>query len=495
MRRSATARRPRAAPPRAVSRGARALRGGVLAAVLAVAPSGCATLAGTVDSYRVTPTGLETRDATFRARLLGAVAGAAADFPADVAPRDELLRALYEGSWGLETGDFARAATRLEAAADLADDRFTKSLTQNVVALLTNDRALSYVPSHTERLFAHAYAALAWAQADDPERAAVEARRLTALLQQLEGARTPRDLPLHGAMRLLAAGVFAAAGEANDADVNLRNAQALLGSDSTDLWPLGPPPADSGDVVVFLEQGWGAHKVAQQVVVPVYPGERKAFDGKGSTLEKFSVATTIAARAIALVALAPSQGVWWFDGRPLLVTDYGPVGTARRVERGTELLPVSWPVLRRTETARPAGAAVGGREAPPLAAADVTEAQAADLARDRGPILARAILRVVSKAVAADAAETKATKKWGESTGEFVGTVSRIFGAATERADTRGWWLLPASVSIVRLRLPAGTWPLEAAAGGDRRSLGTVTVRGGRAHVVARRLWSRQFGG
>lgn len=461
----------------------------------AAALSGCAVLGGTADSYRVTPLGLELREAEFRTRLAGAAGDTGAGFPADVAPRDELLRALYEGSWGLESGAYARGAARLAAAADLADDRFTKSLTQNVAALLTNDRALSYVPAHTERLFAHAYAALAWSEAGDPEKAAVEARRLTALLQQLASVRTARDQPLHATLRLLAAGVFASAGEANDADVSLRNAQVLLGRDSSSVWPLGAPPADSGDVILFLEQGWGAHKVAQQVVVPLLPRERKAFAGEGSTLDKLAVATTVSVRALTYVAAAPSQGVWWVDGRPFLVTDYGPVGTVQRLEKGTEFLTVSWPVLRRTDAARPLGAAAGGREASPLAAADVTEAQAADLARDRGPVLTRAVLRVATKAVATEAADAAATRKWGETTGDLVGGLARVFGAVTERADTRGWWLLPASVSIVRLRLPAGTWPLSATVGVNRRPLGTVTVRGGRVQVVGRRLFSRQLGG
>jgi hypothetical protein len=146
--------------------------------------------------------------------------------------------------------------------------------------------------------------------------------------------------------------------------------------------------------------------------------------------------------------------------------------------------------VRRTALARAAAVrADGGAVHDAVVVGNLNDAMAADLARDRNAILVRTVARQAVKLAASKSAEAASKKKWGEVTGDLIGGFVNLAGAALERADTRGWLLLPASVSAVRLRLPAGTHVLQAEVGGRVRPLGEVTVQGGVVQVVARRAW------
>jgi tetratricopeptide (TPR) repeat protein len=65
-------------------------------------------------------------------------------------------------------------------------------------------------------------------------------------------------------------------------------------------------------------------------------------------------------------------------------------------------------------------------------------------------ILAKTAARAVTKYLAKKGAE----KKWGKLSGALVD----IMGTATEHADTRSWLSLPSEIHLARLSLPAGTY-------------------------------------
>ena len=71
-----------------------------------------------------------------------------------------------------------------------------------------------------------------------------------------------------------------------------------------------------------------------------------------------------------------------------------------------------------------------------------------NLQEKEGSILARTAARALAKSIATEVAEEKS---------EILGFFVNLFGAATERADTRGWLALPRQIRVARLRVPAGT--------------------------------------
>lgn len=461
----------------------------------AMTQAGCSVMAATAEASAVTPLGLARKEQDLRALLPTAGQDTSVhEVPRRLTPRDDLIEALYDGMWAYYAGDWERASKGFVAASDLAEDRFTKSLRENAAALLTNDLALSYTPGHTERLFTHYYGALAWAGKGDYENAAVEARRLGAMLQQLEPQMTDRDKSSRALLRYVSGAIFEAYGEANDADVSYRNARLLAGADSSAIPGRVPIPADSGDVVILIENGWVAHKVSQDLVVPVYGPEAAAFGPKGNVGQQLATSLTIAGKVLLVAAARPEQGIWWVDGKPVVINNWGGIGTAQRLDKDGYLMRISWPVLRKSFEPQRFLAMSGTRSSSGGLTASLNDAVAADLSRDRKTVLARTIARQAVKLAATEAAEAKASKKWGDVTGSIIGGLLNAAGAALERADTRGWLLLPASISAVRVRLPAGKQGVTAVVGGQSRDIGQVTVRPGRVTVVSRRVWSGQLG-
>jgi hypothetical protein len=61
-------------------------------------------------------------------------------------------------------------------------------------------------------------------------------------------------------------------------------------------------------------------------------------------------------------------------------------------------------------------------------------------------------LRTIVRALAKYTVHQKAKKE-----SEGLGILANILGSVSERADTRSWAMLPDSIHMARLRLPAGT--------------------------------------
>ena len=58
-----------------------------------------------------------------------------------------------------------------------------------------------------------------------------------------------------------------------------------------------------------------------------------------------------------------------------------------------------------------------------------------------------------------------------------------------DQPDLRAWQLLPDRVTVARMRLPVGEYPIEVTRDGEAFSLGTVTVRPGSVTVLTHRWW------
>ncbi|HEX7089641.1 MAG TPA: hypothetical protein VF192_05865 [Longimicrobiales bacterium] len=529
------------------------------ALLLALALGGCAGLFGAFD---VAPSGLRTSDDRLRRLLASGGAAAALEKVApegDADPGDELLRALYEGLVAHYARDYAASNAALERAVALAEDRYTKSLSRGAASLLTSDRILPFEPSPAERLMIPYYAALNYLGQEDIEGAAVEARRLSALLERYRDDERA-DARLHGLLRAFAGAVFEAAGEHTDADVAYRNARAL-GVDSLLLRPAGAwdgAPDSLGDVVVLIEQGFVAHRVEQSVNVLLLPEEIELFDD-GDAGERAALAAAIAARVVARAAesvsytgrrpaalfVTPPEG--YRPPRPrkrqkecpeppdtarktqaagtrlpaaVPVSDSGTVrgsapaehtetrGASASGERAAApdcrerrepepyLLRIAWPVYRRpTPAASPLTVALpDGRTEPLRARADLSDAVIRDFQAERTAILARTVARAIAKLLVTRKLEAEVSEE-DETAGRVAALFANVGSALLEQADTRSWHLLPGSIAMTRLRLPAGTHALSvpgAGPDGGALDIGQVEVRPGRIAFVEARAFGQE---
>jgi hypothetical protein len=427
--------------------------------------SGCATLRATLGTYETGPHGIALPQQQLRDALARADFAAALGWHQD----DELLRELEQGVSSYYASQFGRSAAVLDSAALLADDRITNSVSGNALALLTNDLARPYQPRRTERLFIPYYGMLAFARLDQWEEAAVEARRLSALLAQYAADRTDAERATHATLHYLAGVVFERAGERNEAAVAYRLARALLPQQVDSA--RGSGAAGEGDVLVVVERGFVAHRATESINVFLGDVDRDSL----GTSDRESNAHTASRIAERLSRISDGPG--------------GPRRRGRDHDGDRDddgyWLSVAFPSVRRA--AIPIGETTllvdGASVTNARVASLLDDAVVADEGRERVALLARAIARAAAKYVV-----TKAVK---DNKGEVAGSIANIGASLLERADVRSWHLLPQEITLLRVHAPAGQRQLQLTLGpdGSRIEIGPVNVRAGSVTIAAVRLW------
>ncbi|HEX2165676.1 MAG TPA: hypothetical protein VHG09_00440 [Longimicrobiales bacterium] len=494
----------------------------LLTGLLLLSSTGCARLFG---SYDLAPNGLASSEARIRHMLASGQAelSLAGRGSANNLPDDEVLRVLYEGVIAYYAGDYEESAHLLDIAGTLADDRITKSVSRSALSLVSNDRILPYEPGRTERLMIPYYAALARLRMGDVEGAAVEARRLSMLLQLYGDDAEPLDPRLEATLRYVTGAIFEAHGDWNDSRVAYRNAVAL---DSALAIPVDRSVDSTGSVVVILEQGFVAHRVEQGLSVMLLPQEVDLI-ANGESDERASALGFVAARTLAEASRQP----FGFDDS---YRDYRPAtlfvpppsdpslvprrrakvvcrtveessnatdgnGSAGRKEVCKEeepeidelpyLLKVAWPVYR--SDSRPATDArlIGTADTTTFVGlANVSRGVVSDFQAERALVVARTVARGAAKLAIAKGAEKKIEEK-NETAGAIIGLLGNIGSVLLERADTRSWHLLPAGISIARVQLPPGEHQLQASVGARTVDIDRVRVRAGSVSIVSARVW------
>jgi hypothetical protein len=464
----------------------RAARRLALCAALAAAGAGCA---GSL------PREVRVRDAIANGRYREA---------ADAAGRggDELLRHLDRGVALRLAGDLHGSNLHFARAEHLADDRFTRSLSKAALSLLLHDGVLPYQPDPHERLLVPFYRSLNHLAAGEPVDAAVEARRLSALLVERRDRDAARAAREGDAVLAYAAGVVLQwAGGHDDARVAYRAAAEGYGDGgfppaAAALARLGGGTRVPDGAGGFAEAPAGSH-------LGEAPGGALAASAAGSSSAAPASARDPEGELVLLVErgfVAPKveEKLFLFLHEDeldrarrepdRLAEDLAKRHLARETRRhgGIDyLIPVALP--RRPAPAEPPARVVveaGGRSLDVPLALDVTAAAARAYDADLPAILAKAAARAIVK--------TLVFEKATEDEDLPVRILANALHLATERADVRSWTTLPAELRLLRIPLPPGTHVLRlrvADAWGVRTlSLPPAVVEAGRLTVAAVRV-------
>lgn len=462
----------------------------VLLASLAPLLSGCATIRATLDGWGADRYGLSRPQRALRAALQSG------DFPTALGwtEDDAMLRVLTAATAAYYAARYERSAALADTAALLADARLTTSISRSALAMVTNDLARPYEPRRTERLFVPYYGMLSYAQLGNWEAAAVEARRMVALLGRFERERDDGERALHATMHHLAGVVFDRAGEQGDAAVAYRNAHALAGAYAAD--PSQAARRD-GEVVIVVERGFVAHRTTETLRIPLGRDERDSLQGSNGSRAR--LVDRLGARFAGQARLAPTAG-----GSPAsrqrVETAVAPVAPSPSrtvwVDADDDYLGhlrLAFPALRRSPrpwagAPRLVGDSMGRGVAGVLAqvAASVDDASEADERRERNAVVARELARATAKYAV--------TKSVRDKKGKVAGTVAELASGMLERADVRSWHVLPQEVVLMRVRLPAGQHQLRIAVGHGANyrevALGPVLVRAATVTIAPARIWS-----
>lgn len=482
---------------------------------------GCAHLGAVHRDWRA---GLDG-DAHLRQYLVAGQADSALSLlaPRKKDTRDQVLLDLQRAVVLHDAGRYAESNEALARAEAEIDQRFTRSITRAAGSMLVNDALLAYLPSGPERAMIPYYRMLNHWALGDSDGALVEARKAGALLARLEPARGGHCGGA-GLLSYVSGLTFAAGGERNDALVSLRQADRAY-ADCTGPGGVTTPPqlgsdlfqaarslglrdvaeaaakrysvkdmtqsSQTGDLVVLVEHGFVAHRVHQNIHVPILTDELKALGSEQAD----SVTAAVGRVSTRLLGNLLEQAEWGYAVDEMPATQWADAA------EGAYIFKLTWPAYRLdARRAREVRVIVDDQ----VAAAPPVEDLSAGVVRawnaQRPVVLARAVARGLTKFQLARQAERKAKKQGGETAAWIVGRLANVAGNVTERADTRGWTLLPDQISVARLTLPAGSHHVRLEVlGADSAivgelELGMVNVRPGGRTLLNRRVWGVERG-
>jgi hypothetical protein len=326
----------------------------------------------------------------------------------------------------------------LDRAEQRMEELYTRSLSKATGTVLVNDATEDYAGEPHERALLHVFRALNFAFRNKLDEAVVEARKVTAFLEQYgerTGSRTYRsDAFAH----LVAAMLFEEAGRLDDARISRAAAEQAYGEyEAAYHVPapklgLAPRSDQEGEVILVHYNG----------LAPIR-GSKKTSVAVGSK-------PTVREQAAGASSSAPS----------VMVAIPTIVERPRFVQRSTVF--------------------AGGRSADTVLAEPVAEIVTRVLDEQMGMIKARAAARTGAKVGAKAGTEAGVAAAGGNANAvKFFSKAGMSLLSAVEEADTRCWSTLPAQIRLARLPLPEGTHDLTVRfANGSGTEMGETVVTG-----------------
>lgn len=178
---------------------------------------------------------------------------------ADVSRRDRLLLYLDRGMVAQAAGQFESSILAFDSALRLVDELDYVSLRDQSSALLTSDWATRYSGEYSERLWIHTFQMLNFLLLDEPQGAAVEARRAATLYEE-HGDILKQDVFTRSVMALS----FLAAGQNDSANVEYRKLK-----EDFDNFQSIANDRNQSELVLFVATGFIEPKLAGDLFIDV----------------------------------------------------------------------------------------------------------------------------------------------------------------------------------------------------------------------------------
>ena len=359
------------------------------------------------------------------------------------------LASLYEPS-----------SQQLISADKLAADLYTQSLSAEAGSMFTNDLGIPYRGERYELALVNIINALNYVMMGKLDDALVEIRRLDtkfrAFQAEYEGRYAGDAFGLY-----LSALIYWFSGELDDAFIAGRNAMELYASQQ-ELFGVTPPRALARDMirwsrVLGVEPPPGTAELAGETHDLAAGGEIVVIHHLGPGPRKIE----------RVVELSMGQGFVFLQAQDVRSDEQKDfqrtLSAAKGLASGTQIT-VAYPVFEQPPM-RCTGARVvveGCGEATSTLVENVS-AIARIALEDRmkhewGKIVARAVTKFVTARLAGEVAGRA-------SNNSTVGMLAKIFTqaalSATEQADTRSWYTLPAQIHMTRLHCPPGNYTVR----------------------------------
>lgn len=386
----------------------------------------------------------------------------------------------------------ADANAHIQAAEDLIESLYTKSLTREAASFLTSDASLPYEGEDFEKVFLNVLAALNHARMGEPDEAAVEARRADVKLAEM--ARTRGRDTAYGEdafVRFLMGLMYEDAGDANDAWVSYARAIQTYQAQEQRFGVPVPRALVWRAAVVAAALGFHDEVASLRSAFPgAVPDDPLDRVGMGRVVV-VEFAGEVPAKAERRIEVTVGQGIAFLQTMDVTSREEQQVSSAISVAKsvaGTANVAIAYPVMvGRPPASPPVEVTVAGPEGEARVAAERAHNLAAIapacLEERMGRIWARTVARAVVKFLlayaAAKAGEAAGGEKYGWLTGFLAGATTSAVLQASEHADTRSWGTLPAEVRVAVIEVPPGEH--EVRVRGARAAPERVLVEAGRS--------------
>ncbi len=378
----------------------------------------------------------------------------------DYGTNSELLFLLDSAMVHMQCRKFETAQERFHRAEDLAEQLWTLSLSRETLSLIANDYLLTYGGEDYERAMIHLMSAIAYLDADNPEDALVECRRLDSLLALYNDRYDEKNVYKEDAFGRYLSGILNEAG--NDLDAAFIDYQKALESyaDYENHYQTPAPDSLKED---FVRVARIVNRMEDARVL--VPG-----DTPGSDLLDTQTLGKIV--FIQLAGRAPVK----IEDRIYIPTRAGPITLAF-----PKLVPLSAPketrFLLRSEA--------GEMSIQAQLVADINAIALKNLADHRARIIAKTIARAVAKQVVIQQAAKQAGKNGNKDMEQAIETAFNLLNLFLERADLRSWQTLPAAIYMGRAFVEPGAWQLDIPSlGNGEGKTKNILVKAGKIHYI-----------
>ncbi len=342
---------------------------------------------------------------------------------------------------------------------------FTRSTADEIGRYMFSDDTGPYKARPFEKLLINTMNMVNYLARGDLNGAKIEARRFAVMQKYLKEAEDQSGAALLGPGSYLAGFIFEQAGDPNEA---IRYYDEAL---------VATPYASLRDPVRRLSERSGYRSPRIANILASEPAAPKA-DGTGEVLFVISYGRVPALKATRLpIGLALTYAALYMGPEQNIA--------ARRMAGQGLVSWVNYPELERPPyNYRSPSVEVDGRAMGIDANISLDQLVRAAYEKAKGPILASAIVRMITRGVIGTAAGVGAGKGSGSGAiGMLVALGAQAALVATDTPDTRCWATLPAHIAIARVRLAAGKHSVRVGALGVNRTQ-EVEVRSGGFSVV-----------
>lgn len=383
-----------------------------------------------------------------------------------------LLFLLDSAQINMLCGNYEKSNEYFHSAEELAEELWTKSITQEAAAFLLNDYTRPYAGEDFERALINLFSAINYLMLGEYDEAVVECRRLDANLSMFNDKYGEKNVYKEDAFgRYLSGMIYESVHEPNDAFIDYYKAYRTFKDYEANYGTPVPPIL----VEDLLRLAQATHRLDEL--------EELGIEVASSNPE----GTTTSLRALTgdypdsepphksqnkKGSVPPGKIVFiHFNGKPpvkeedvvSIATKHGPVTLAfpRYV--------VTRPFCRQSELLiEPEDGEAKGLLT--YLVEDINSIAVKNLDDRKGRIIAKTIARAIAKQTAVK----KATKS------HTARLLFNIVNLALERADTRSWRTLPGEIYLTRVFLPKGSYNTYIRlCGGQRKYINRVDVKAG----------------